>query len=82
MAKNRDVETTETEGGFGTGLRAKVKRVQEEIVGVQRLGGLGSFALVLGCLVGYAAVALFHPTRQFLHDLIAGTRLVAVDAKP
>src|SRR4051794_24978684 len=29
MAKRSDVETTETEGGFGTGLRAKVKRVQE-----------------------------------------------------
>src|SRR3954451_685283 len=29
MAKRRDVETTETEGGFGTGLRAKVRQGQE-----------------------------------------------------
>jgi uncharacterized RDD family membrane protein YckC len=51
-------------------------------IGVQRLGGFGSFMLVIGCLAGYAMVSIFHPTRQFLHDLIAGTRLVAVDTKP
>jgi len=52
------------------------------VIGVQRLGGLGTLLLVPTCLVGYALLSRLHPTRQFPHDLLSGTRLVATDAKP
>lgn len=45
-------------------------------VGVQRLGGGGTFALVASYVLAYALTARLHPSRQFPHDLIAGTRLV------
>jgi uncharacterized RDD family membrane protein YckC len=45
-------------------------------IGVARLGAAGTFAVILAYIATYATVALLHPTRQFLHDLIAGTRLV------
>jgi len=43
------------------------------------LWGLHSVPMVFGVMlagvVGYALVALLHPSRQFLHDVICGTRL-------
>jgi uncharacterized RDD family membrane protein YckC len=45
-------------------------------VGVQRLGGGGTFALVAAYVLAYAVTARLHPTGQFPHDLLAGTRLV------
>ncbi|TMH12952.1 MAG: RDD family protein [Betaproteobacteria bacterium] len=45
-------------------------------VGVRVLGGGGTFAVVLGYLLAYAAVSWVHPQRQFLHDVLCGTRLV------
>lgn len=42
-------------------------------------GGHFSVVLVVGVLA-YAALARLHPQRQFVHDVIAGTRLV--DARP
>lgn len=45
-----------------------------------RLAGLGSgWMLTLSLLVGivtYAALARFHPERQFPHDALCGTRLI------
>ena len=42
--------------------------------------GLGSAAQILGLVavgvLGYAALARLHPTRQFWHDALCGTRLV------
>lgn len=46
-------------------------------VGVQRLGGGGTFAVVAAYVLAYAATARLHPSGQFPHDLIAGTRLVS-----
>jgi uncharacterized RDD family membrane protein YckC len=51
-------------------------------IGVRRLGGLGTLLLGLACLLGYALLSRLHPTRQFPHDLLSGTRLVATDAEP
>lgn len=45
-------------------------------VGVSRLGGAGTAALFFSYVAAYAAVALLHPSRQYPHDLIAGTQLV------
>jgi uncharacterized RDD family membrane protein YckC len=52
------------------------------LIGVPRLGGIGTLVLVPACLLGYALLSKLHPTRQFPHDLLSGTRLVATDAKP
>ncbi len=44
------------------------------------LRGAGSTAaVVLAGVLGYAALAWLHPSRQFLHDVICGTRLVPRD---
>ena len=48
----------------------------------QRGQALGTLVLVPACIVAYALLSRFHPTRQFPHDLLCGTRLVATDAKP
>jgi uncharacterized RDD family membrane protein YckC len=40
-----------------------------------------SVALILGVL-GYALLALFHPERQFWHDVACGTRLVHAPPPP
>jgi uncharacterized RDD family membrane protein YckC len=52
------------------------------VIGVQRLGGPGTLLLVPACVVAYALLSKLHPTRQFPHDLLCGTRLVAADGKP
>lgn len=39
-------------------------------------GAGSSAAVVLAGVLGYAALAWLHPSRQFLHDVICGTRLV------
>jgi len=44
-------------------------------IGVPALGGSGTFAVVLGYMLAYASVSLLHPQRQFLHDVLCGTRL-------
>lgn len=36
----------------------------------------GTFAIVLTGVVAYAFTARMHPSRQFLHDVLCGTRLV------
>lgn len=45
-----------------------------------RLAGLDSAAQIFGLLgvgvLGYAALALLHPQRQFWHDALCGTRLI------
>jgi uncharacterized RDD family membrane protein YckC len=50
------------------------------VVGVPRLGGGGTFAVVAAYVLAYAWLARLHPQRQFLHDVLCGTRLV--DARP
>lgn len=45
-------------------------------IGVPTLGGGGIFAIVTAYVLAYAAVARLHPQRQFLHDVLCGTRLV------
>ncbi len=45
-------------------------------VGVHRLGGAGTAALFFAYLAAYAVVSKLHPSGQFPHDLIAGTRLI------
>lgn len=47
-----------------------------------RLGGAQISVLLLGWMAVYALLSRFHPQRQFLHDVIAGTRLVASDEPP
>jgi uncharacterized RDD family membrane protein YckC len=34
------------------------------------------FGLMIAGVLGYAALALLHPQRQFLHDALCGTRLI------
>jgi uncharacterized RDD family membrane protein YckC len=48
--------------------------------GVRSSGGVA--ATVLGGVLGYAALALLLPQRQWAHDLLCGTRLVACAAPP
>jgi uncharacterized RDD family membrane protein YckC len=38
-------------------------------------------AMFAGVMV-WALLSRLHPTRQFLHDLLSGTRLITADAKP
>ncbi len=44
------------------------------------LTGLHSAAAIFGCMIAgvllYAALALLHPQRQFLHDALSATRLI------
>jgi uncharacterized RDD family membrane protein YckC len=40
-------------------------------------GGLATSAVVLAGVLAYGGLARLHPSRQFLHDLLCGTRLVA-----
>lgn len=40
------------------------------------LGGMQISVLLLGWMAAYSLLSGFHPQRQFLHDAIAGTRLV------
>jgi uncharacterized RDD family membrane protein YckC len=42
-----------------------------------KLSGGEISVLVLGWVVVYALLSRFHPERQFLHDAIAGTRLIS-----
>jgi len=48
------------------------------------LRGAPSAPVIFGVLtvgvIGYALTALLHPSRQFLHDALCGTRIVAVPA--
>jgi len=46
------------------------------VVGVNELGGGGSFAVVAGYVLAYAALSFILPQRQFVHDALCGTRLV------
>jgi hypothetical protein len=39
------------------------------------------FAVMLAGIAGYALVAMLHPSRQFLHDVMCGTRLVNAPQK-
>ncbi|HEY2928896.1 RDD family protein, partial [Piscinibacter sp.] len=34
------------------------------------------FGVMLAGVLGYALLARLHPTRQFIHDIVCGTRLV------
>lgn len=43
---------------------------------------LAMFALMFIGVVAYAALARAHPQRQFLHDVICGTRLIDVRVTP
>jgi len=40
------------------------------------------FGAMFAGVVVWALLSRLHPTRQFLHDRLSGTRLVATDAKP
>jgi uncharacterized RDD family membrane protein YckC len=42
-------------------------------------GNGATFAVVLAGVAAYAALARLHPSRQFLHDLACGTRLIRWD---
>ena len=46
-------------------------------LGPQRVGGPGTAAVVLTYIAAYPVLSKLHPSRQFPHDLIAGTRLVS-----
>ncbi len=39
------------------------------------------FALMAVGVMAYAALALLHPQRQFLHDVLSGTRLISTQTK-
>lgn len=41
-----------------------------------QLGGAQITVVLLGWVAAYAVLCRFHPQRQFMHDVIAGTRLV------
>lgn len=43
-------------------------------------GGWGLAGCVLAGVLAYAALAMLHPSRQFWHDIVSGTRLV--DTRP
>ena len=45
------------------------------LTGLTGSGGAATTALLVGVL-GYAALSRLHPTRQFWHDALCGTRLV------
>lgn len=45
-----------------------------------RLSAAESSVIVLGWIAVWALLSRFHPQRQFLHDAMAGTRLI--DARP
>ncbi len=45
-----------------------------------KLGALGISTAVLGWMALWALLSFLHPQRQFLHDALAGTRLVAVES--
>jgi uncharacterized RDD family membrane protein YckC len=40
------------------------------------LSGTGTMLVILGWVAVWALLSRFHPQRQFLHDIVAGTRLV------
>jgi uncharacterized RDD family membrane protein YckC len=42
-----------------------------------RLSGLEAVVIALGWVAVWAVLSRFHPQQQFLHDALAGTRLVA-----
>ncbi len=44
--------------------------------GVFHLGGYGITALTLGWVAVWALLSRFNPEQQFIHDLLAGTRLI------
>jgi uncharacterized RDD family membrane protein YckC len=46
------------------------------LIGVQKLGGSGTFAILAAYITAYPLVSRLHPQRQFLHDALCGTRLV------
>lgn len=43
-------------------------------------GTLPTLSAIISGVLAYAALAFLHPDRQFLHDAVCGTRLVAVPA--
>lgn len=45
--------------------------------GLGTVGGGGATAIVFGWIAGYALLTKLHPTRQFPHDVLCGTRLVS-----
>jgi uncharacterized RDD family membrane protein YckC len=42
-----------------------------------KLSGVGIAVMVIGWVTAYALLSRFHPQRQFLHDALAGTRLIS-----
>jgi len=44
--------------------------------GLINVGGGTAAAIVLGWIAGYALLTKLHPTRQFPHDALCGTRLI------
>ncbi len=42
-----------------------------------KLSGAESAVIVLGWVAFYALLSRFHPQRQFMHDALAGTRLIS-----
>jgi uncharacterized RDD family membrane protein YckC len=47
------------------------------VVAAFQLSGAESVVLVIGWVVIWAILSRFHPDQQFLHDAMAGTRLVS-----
>lgn len=51
-------------------------------VGLSGLHGAGATSVIVAAgVAGYAGLVWLHPSRQFLHDVLCGTRLVVRDAK-
>lgn len=52
------------------------------LAGALRASGGELLVLLIGWVLVWALLSRFHPQRQFLHDALAGTRLIAVVAVP
>jgi uncharacterized RDD family membrane protein YckC len=47
-----------------------------------KLNGAESSVILIGWVIVWALLSRFHPERQFLHDALAGTRLVTAPPPP
>jgi uncharacterized RDD family membrane protein YckC len=47
-----------------------------------KLSAAESVVIVVGWVLVWALLSRFHPQRQFLHDALAGTRLISVTRLP
>lgn len=82
--KTWNIRVVDTAGRAVSQLRALARYVLSwlwflpslAVIAPMHLSGGESAVIILGWVAIYALLSRFHPQRQFLHDALAGTRLV------